>query len=290
MTDDPVDSFDIELAPNDGEGGFHIKNNPRQPFQRATIHEDRRSMNIKCSLIDVVHGRLTPDGEDYATLLVLGFRFDPSKRGDRIISTKITVVFYGEADDDDHPGVAEISLNGSYSLVETTQTETTTSGLEGTIGANVLTAGELSLSKKYEKTVSQETSDSTFVSGATCLIGVDWDPANAAEWKMRENSSRKTGVPSQLRVGVLLKRDSQANFKCTADIESEVDLRSRIGRWLGGKPKDDPVLFNPRMKSTNRLMQYDTDNLGAIDLSLVEDVTFTTVLEGAVKHSQLKSH
>lgn len=283
-----VEDFEISLVPDDGQGGFHTKNNPSQPFQRSTIHQDRRSISIKCSLIDTIHGLWSPEGEHYATLLVLGFRFDTSKHNQRITSTRITVKFFGESDDDDHPGVADISLNGSYSLMQTAQTETITTGLEGAIGANVLTAGQVSLTRKYEKAISRETTDATHVSGATCMLGVDWDPANAAEWKLRENKSRKTGMPAQLRVAILLKRDSQENFRCTVDIDSEVDLKTSIGRWFGGKPKDDPVLFNPSMSPTNRLMQYDTNNLGAVDLSLIEDVTFTTMLDSAIKSSGVK--
>ena len=117
---------------------------------------------------------------------------------------------------------------------------------------------------------------------------MDWDPANAVEWKLSENGTLKTGIPAQLRVGILLRRDSQENFKCTLEIDSEVDLTTAIGRWLGGKPKDEPVLFKPSLKPTNRLMQYDTKNLGSFNLSLVEDVTFTTVLDGVVKRSNVK--
>lgn len=287
-SDYPEDSFAIDLVPLEGEGGFHTKNNPQQPFQRSTVHEDRRALAIKCSLIDVIHGHWCQDGDDddyYATLLVLDFRFDAgNKPGRRIKSAKITVTFYGESDDDDHPGVANISLNGSYSLLPTTQSETITNGLTATAGANVLSTGQLSLEKNYSKTISRETSDATYVSGATCLIGVDWDPANAVEWKLQENATLKTGLPAALRAGILLKRESMDNFKCAVDIESEVDLKTNVGRWFGGKPKDDPVLFKPTLKPTNRLMQYDTNNLGKFDMALVEDVTFTTIFDKAVKH------
>ncbi|KUL82437.1 hypothetical protein ZTR_11219 [Talaromyces verruculosus] len=200
------------------------------------------------------------------------------------LSAKITVTFYGESDDDDHPGVANISLNGSYSLLPTTQSETITNGLIATARANVLSTGQLSLEKNYSKTINRENSDATYVSGATCLIGVEWDPANAVEWKLQENATLKTGLPAALRAGILLKRESMDNFKCAVDIESEVDLKTNVGRWFGGKPKDDPVLFKPTLKPTNRLMQYDANNLGKFDMSLVEDVTFTTIFDKAVKH------
>ncbi|KAJ5087240.1 hypothetical protein N7456_010856 [Penicillium angulare] len=281
---EPNDSFNITLSPREGEGGLHTKNPPKQPFQRATIHEDRRSINIGCSLVDVVHGHLSPDEEEYASLIVLSFRFDPSKRGRRIMSAKITVTFLGADDDDEHPGVAGISLNGSYSLIPSTQTETITSGVNGSAGISVLSTGNLSLEKNYERVISRETSDATYVSGSTCHIGVDWDPANAVEWKLRENATLKSGIPAQLRAGILLKRDNLEQFRCMVQIESEVDAVSSVGRWFGGKPKDDPVLFDPTILPTNRLMKYDKDDLGNFDLSLVEDVTFTTILDSTIKN------
>ncbi|KAL2817707.1 hypothetical protein BDW59DRAFT_131886 [Aspergillus cavernicola] len=284
-----LETFTIDLTSDEGQGGgFHTANPPRQPFQRETVHQDRRAVHIKCSLLDVVHGKWSPEStEEDATLIVFGFRFDPGSAGARITTATITVTFVGESNEDDHPGVAGLSLNGTYSLLQTTHTQTITQGFDATVSASVLNAGQLGVTKKYEKVVSHQVSDATYVSGTSCMIGVDWDPENAVEWKLRENATLRTGVPGYLRAGVLLKRLTQAPFQCTVEIDSKVDARSRIKRWFGGKPKDDPVLFDPRMKATNRLMEYDLQNLGGFDLSLVEDVTFTTVLDGAIKHANV---
>ncbi|KAL4864040.1 hypothetical protein BDV12DRAFT_176730 [Aspergillus spectabilis] len=285
----PFETFALDLTPDQGHGGgFHTRNPPRQPFQRETIHEDRRAVHVKCSLLDVAHGRWSHDStEDDATLIVFGFRFDPGVAGARITAATITVIFAGQSDEDDHPGVADLSLNGTYSLLETIQTETTTQDLETTVGANVLNAGHLAVTKKYEKVVSRQVSDAMYVSGTSCMIGVEWEPENAVEWKLRENATLQTGIPVYLRAGVLLKRLTQATFQCTVEIDIKVDVRSKIKRWFGGKPKDDPVLFHPGMKPTNRLMAYDLQNLGGFNLALVEDVTFTTVLDGVLKHAMV---
>ncbi|KAL3472352.1 hypothetical protein BJX99DRAFT_272967 [Aspergillus californicus] len=271
-TDGAVETFAIDLTPDQGHGGgFHTQNPPHQPFQRETVHEDRRTVYVKCSLVDVVHGRWSPDSiEDDASLVVFGFRFDAGVSGGRITAATITVIFAGQLDEDDHPGVAGLSLNGTYRLLQTSQTETTTHGLDTTLGANVLNAGQLAVTKKYEKVVSRQVSDATYVSGTSCMIGVEWEPENAVKWKLRENASLQTGIPVHLRAGVLLKRSTQAPFQCTVDIAIKVD--------------DDPVLFHPGMKPTNRLMDFDTQGLGGFNLALVEDVTFTTVIDGVIKH------
>lgn len=285
VSTEALESFKISLDSDDGEGGFHTKNPPRQPFQRETIHHDRSSVNIKCSLLDVAHGKWSPDSNSYATLIVFEFRFEPGKPSRRITSSTITVQFRGESEDDDHPGVADLSLDGSYSLVPSTQEETITSGIDGNINISVLSSGQISLDKKHEKVVNRQTSDATYVSGSSCMIGVDWEPNNAVEWKLRENETLKTGVPAYLRAGVLLKRETRAKFKCTVDIDTKVDTMSQIGRWFGGKPEDDPVLFDPSFKATNRLMEYDTENLSGVNMAVLGDVSFTTVLDGTIKHA-----
>lgn len=145
VSTEALESFKISLDSDDGEGGFHTKNPPRQPFQRETIHHDRSSVNIKCSLLDVAHGKWSPDSNSYATLIVFGFRFEPGKTSRRITSSTITVQFRGESVDDDHPGVADLSLDGSYSLVPSTQEETITSGIDGNINISVLSSGQISL-------------------------------------------------------------------------------------------------------------------------------------------------
>ncbi|KAL4916456.1 hypothetical protein BDW62DRAFT_104438 [Aspergillus aurantiobrunneus] len=285
---DTIEAFEINLSPGDGEGGFHTKNPPRQPFHRRTVHEDRGSVRVKCSLVDVAHGKWSPDSADYASLIVLGFRFEPGKTGRRITSAIITITFWGESEGDDHPGVARISLNDQYALVPTTQDETTTKGLGGSFGLQLLGAGQASLDPKYEKAISRQTSDATYISGSSCMIGVDWEPDNAVEWKLRENQTLKTGIPGYLRAGILLRRETTANFQCMVEIDTEVDMASRIGRWFGSKPKDEPVLFNPGLNGTHNLMKYDLDNLGAMDMTLVQDVVVTTVLDGVVRHANVR--
>ena len=286
-----VESFDIDIAPQ-GEGGLHIKNSKKQPFQRDTVHQERGAVDIKCSLVDVVHGLWSPHDDDYpyGSLIVLQFRFDPGKRAAHISYAKISVRFFGWDADDEHPGVAKVSLDGSYILVPTKHQEKITSSAEVNAGVNGVPHVDLGTTLKWEKTTDKTRKDATRVSGATCIVDVDTDPANCAEWKLFENESFKSGIPTAIQVGILLKRDSDADFKCTVDIESDVNFSAKVGRWLGGRDIDDPVLFSPtKKKPTNKLMVYDKwrNNLSSFDLKLVEDVTFKTILKGTVKKAIL---
>lgn len=288
-TEDPLEDFIIPLAADDGEGGFHFdaRNNPARPFQRETVHDDRRGVAVKCSLLDVAHGKYSPESQSSdASLVVFGFRFDRGLNGaGHIKAATITVTFLGEYDDDDHPGVRGLSFDGTYTLLETRQTETVTRGVGVSVSGSALNAAQASLDKTYEEVVTRERSDATYISGSACRIGVDYDPDNAVQWKLRENETMGTGVPVYLRVGVLLQRPAQAKFRCTVEIKSDVDIKSKIKRLFGGKPRDDPVLFDPAIKATNRLRTYNVLNLGGGgDLAMVDDVTFTTVASGAIKH------
>jgi len=89
-----------------------------------------------------------------------------------------------------------------------------------------------------------------------------------------------------MRAVLLLKRNNQDPFQCGIKIGATVDLRSRLERMFGSKgrePRDDPVLFDPEIASTNNLRTYDVEELGAFDLESLSDVTMTTMLDGAVK-------
>ncbi|RDW68847.1 uncharacterized protein DSM5745_08607 [Aspergillus mulundensis] len=178
-------TFKINLTPDKGKGGlFRTKNPPEQPYQRETVHNNQQGIHVKCSLLDVVHGRWSPTStESDATLIVFGFCFDttgaPARA--RIAAATITVTFAGKSANNNHPGVADLSLNGTYSLVKKEDTKTIARGYDVKIGTNVANAGQVALAKNYSKVVTCQVSDATHVSGTSCMIGVDWDPENAVE-------------------------------------------------------------------------------------------------------------
>lgn len=279
-----VESFDIELFPeSDLLDGFHTRNDPEQPFQRTNVIQRKGAVAIKCSCIDIVHGKFAPTSNEFVSLLVLLFRFDPSKRDSRITEVNIEVKFFdGKGNDRKNPEVLDISLNDSYSLVPTKRAESLTYGANGTLGGSAVGA-TLSGTLSWEKKIEQETSDATHVSGAIYRLDATYGPDNAAAWLLRENESLKTGVPVAMRVGILVKRQTDEEFKCTVDLKAKTDFMSSLGSLFGGREKDDPILFKPSLPPTNKLMKYDTENLGSFDVTSIEDVTFTTIKSNAIK-------
>ncbi|TDZ23434.1 hypothetical protein Cob_v003707 [Colletotrichum orbiculare MAFF 240422] len=281
---DDEGSFHVELASGDIESGFHTKNDPDSPYQRSNVVQRKGAVDIKCTCVDIVHGRWGPeDAEDaQATLLVLLFRFDSRRKARRVAQAHMEFAFFdAENGDRSNPEVAAISFDNSYSLAPTKRTESKTKGAEGTVGSNF--GAEVSGTIKWEVTVAEETTDAAHLVGSIDRLGAMVGPFNAATWTLSENATTKKGVPAALRVGILLKRSTDADFHCTVKVKTKVDLKTGIEQLFGGREEDDPILFRVDERPTNKLMNYDVENLGSFDVSSVEDVTVTTVKNGVVK-------
>jgi len=135
----------------------------------------------------------------------------------------------------------------------------------------------------WEIAVNRDVRDATIVTGSIDLRGRNWGKSNCASWTLLENVSTKTGVPSLLQTAVLLKRVDVNPFKCVFKIDAIVDFKSTLERVFGGTgrgPKDDPVLFDPKMEPTHNLHEYDVDDLGASDLVSTHEVKLPTVVNG----------
>lgn len=294
LSDNPEEdaswSFDIDLSPGGDEGSsFRTQNDPSAPLQRSNYIERKGAVDIRCSCLDVIHGLFSSSSKTFATLIVLQFRFDPQKRARRFQSVRISLEFGGMKHVETGPEVFSIAPVGRLSLVPTTQhEEVKQSGslqLGGAAPVGGITAtGTLG----WEKAVSRDTSDQTTVTGSIDLKGRNWGKSNCASWNLLENATTKTGVPTSMRTALLLKRKDKSQFQCLVKIDAYVDFKSSLERVFGGKPKDDPVLFDPELEPTHNLRKYDIEELGAFNLESVCDLTHATVLEGVVKQKAQK--
>lgn len=277
--DEEFDVFDIAMFESGSKGsGFHTKNNPKDPYQRKEVVQRTGSIDIRCTILDVIHGVMDPESDYWATLMVLQFRFDPQKRMRRITEASLELLFDVTDPANELPEVEAISFDGNYSLLPSTQTEATTVGGQGTLGATqVVTA---SGTAKWERTVTRETSDKTTVSGGKFVVD-NIPPNRIAKWTLLENSTLKSGIPASLQVAVRIQRQDEAAFSCMPTIKCKADKWTSIETFFGKVPEDDPVLLSPDRKPTNRLMVYDTDNIGAIDLQALGVVVPTTMIKDA---------
>jgi hypothetical protein len=287
--DDDENVFDIPLNPGGDEGSaFRTKNDPSAPYQRVNVTERRGALDIRCTCLDIIHGLMSPDTEEFATLIVLKFKFDSRKTARRISAVNITLQFAPEQPGDPEPEVLQIAPYDSMVMVPTMQVRDKKITAGFNLGAPPLAGVDLGLEFGWESSVTRETTDATKVIGSIDLLGRNYGNADSASWTLLENATDKTGVPSTMRTTILLKRQDEKPFRCDFKIEAKVDHMSSIDRRLqklfGGRPKDDPLLFNPQLRPTNRLQTYDLTALGAVDLGALSGVTFQNVLGSAVKH------
>ncbi|KAM0514886.1 hypothetical protein ACHAPE_006562 [Trichoderma viride] len=280
-------NFDFALfEQGDLESGFHLKNDPEAPYQRENVVQRKGAVYVKCTCVDIIHGQWGSEvpGSN-ATLLVLLFRFDPLKRARRIASASIEFKFFDiKGRHRQNPEVVDISFNDYFTILPTKRTESTTRSAEGTLGGGVLGA-ELSGTVRFEKRIDEETTDAARLIGSIDRLDATFGPCNAASWTLIENTTTKTGIPVAMRVGVLLKRRTDEDFSCSVKLTTKADLKSRMEELIGGRERDDPILFKPTLPPTNKLMKYNTANLGSFDVTSIQDVTSTTVRHRAIEES-----
>ena len=280
--------FDIGLSKTgDLDSHFRTENDPSSPWQRTNIIERKGSVDIRCSCLDVVHGDFCTSSDLFATLIVLQFPFDPRKVARRFHSVNINLKFKAMEVKEIGPEVFAISPNGRMSLVPTTQHEDTKRNLSLQLGEAAPFAGFTANGNVgWEKCVSRNTSDQTTVTGSIDLKGRNYGPSNCVSWTLLENKTLETGVPPSLQTAILLRRKHKDPFQCVVKIDAKVDFRSTLERVFGFKgraPKDDPVLFDPEIVSTENLQKYNEKELGSFDMESVCDVTFMTTLGDVMK-------
>ena len=285
--------FNVTLLPVGSVGSaFRTENDQHKPFQRTNLVERKGVLDLRCSCLDVIHGQFSPDTDGFATLIVLKFRFHSRKQERRFERVEVSLEFKEMDRGGKCPVVYDIKPLERLSVAPTEQREELKRSANVQLGAAAPVGGVTATgSVGLEKSVGRDTVDYTTISGFIDLKGRNWGEPNCATWTLLENSSAKKGVPESMQVAVLLKRKTMEAFQCIVKIDAVADFRSKMERVFGGKgrnPKDDPVFFDPNIKPTNRLRQYDANNLGACDLEHLMDVTHATVLSGTMKETNLR--
>ncbi|KAH6691546.1 hypothetical protein F5X68DRAFT_259576 [Plectosphaerella plurivora] len=269
------------------EGGvegsdFRTKNLAPDQYHRAEVLQRTGAVSINCNLTKVIHGIMSEDGNLYATLLIMEWTFQAT--GTRRISEATIELEFEASSREGTVEVEKVSFPGSYSLMPTTQEETITKGGEATVGIEQFAA--LSLTGKWEKSVAKSTTDAITLSGSRRVVN-NVPPNRIATWTLTENASQPAGIPSLLKVAVLVSRDDREKFYCKLGFSCKTDMKTSFGRLFKKIPKDDPIIFqpDPEQKGTrpNRNVEYGDKELELVDLEDLGDVTFRTVLTNAQK-------
>lgn len=287
-TPDYEDAVEIRLDMYEAGGeegsGFHVFNVASDQYHRAEVLQRTGAIDITCRLEKVIHGAMSADSDRYATLAVLQWYFQPNNRR-RISEASIELLFEAEdSGDGDDVEVERISFDGTYSLMPTTQHEILTTAGDASVAINQLAS--FSLSGKWEKVIDRQTQDAITLSGGKRIVN-NMPPNRIAKWILSENKSQPEGIPTYLKVAVLVSRLEEKKFTCRVAFACKTDMKTAAESFFKKIPKDDRIVFQPdfRDKGTrpNRNIFYGDDRLGSVDLDEVSDVTFRTFFTAGKK-------
>lgn len=256
--------FDIHLFASGSASGYHIENLPDQKQRERLVQYGYGSDRmVKGRLVDVIHGRLSPDG-DQASLIISTFQFLGSTTSRRFQHAKITWNFaYADSDEHECPEVKKISPDGHYVMNQTTFDESTVKNVGASLQGGVEMAG-LGLSAGWSRTQSATIADHISLYGTDRATRQNWGEPDGAEWVLQENSSQRSGIPSSLTTAILVKRKPDRAFIGMIKIKANMDLGSIAEVLFGKKPKVDPVVFD--LALAPRSANYDQQNLDSIAL------------------------
>lgn len=86
-----------------------------------------------------------------------------------------------------------------------------------------------------------------------------------AQWTLAENKSQGDGLPSYLRVAIVLKRRNDDKFQADIKVSASADMGytfNSLFRQIAGRLRIDPVFFDPKTPHFGpKLDGIDHDNL-----------------------------
>ncbi|CAJ0551094.1 Ff.00g110240.m01.CDS01 [Fusarium sp. VM40] len=244
---------------NEEEFELRIKAHGKKQHRNFTGYDQQKPAVVYGYRHATVHGSFI-DGQDQpqdGSLIILDWHFLPRDPRKRFKFVGINVVFQGPEGCSawDEPAVYQMAPRGSFSLHKTSYTEERKRDLEASLGAEF--GGSASLKGVYGLSKSTTIGDKIRITGQPYLdlsTGAERDPdkCNAIEWNFFENESQRSGLPTYVRIAILLSRETDDEFTAAFTIRAKVgmftDMETKLRRVLGRKDGDDPIVFVPSMK------------------------------------------
>ncbi|KAF2010507.1 hypothetical protein BU24DRAFT_454864 [Aaosphaeria arxii CBS 175.79] len=242
----------IQLNTSIEDRGYHSRNKGREIQRPGIVDDICQGLLVQARIDRIVHGTETEDGIP-SSLIVFGFRFHGINRKRRLQKATITILFQDEEkDENEDPIPICLWPNGDFTLGETTEID-----IEGTKGAEVAAnAGTTYVGANSKKTWERKTSyrktDRASLTGSIFLDTRvrDYGPANCVRLTVTENETAQTGLVTDLRAAVLVRRTSEsrcftARVKVDAEAHFLYDLVKGFRDILGFSPANDPIIFKP---------------------------------------------
>lgn len=278
--------------------GYHVRNKEGM-LQRKTVsammggglHKKRPAFTAGCDARVMIHGRMSPDSDKLATLLVYDLKF-LSRHGTRIKYADVLFEFRPRSNRPGalSPTVAEVRPHGQQKMGETIQNQASKYGLSFNAGPSIPGA-DVGFNASGEQNITKDLKYHTTITGDN-PADLDWGDRFQASFTLAENASQESGIPTQLTVVVLLERESDDDFEMIPQIKITPNFATRWTSLGSTRSSDDPVYFNvqePPFERSSGATKIDPNNLGAVDLDSLWICTMYTLYEDEVKKSASRS-
>lgn len=259
-------------------------------------------------LAQVMHGYMgADDTSEPCTLIVFDWRFDKPNPGKRYRSIWIKVTFAPQDHNKEKSSdpVVAMGPRGTYFMSRTTETVVKVlrnwriaikvpvplplykwkrfrAGHRHSFELPLPVISWLGFRASDKKTTAFDRNDYIQIVGRPIVDNNDGgrrSEPNGALWKLFENASQKSGVPTQFRTAILLKRrvgdDSPfvIRFKIKTGTNRATNFALKTQKIPRQVPKDDPIIIDPSAKSaTSEISKY---NMGSLKEKLMELCSFT---------------
>ncbi|KAL1881325.1 hypothetical protein Daus18300_001178 [Diaporthe australafricana] len=253
--------------------GYHVRNKEGEIQRKAisSFHGGFRkkpAYTVSCEAKAMIHGRMSPDSDKAATLLVYEFKF-LSRRGTRIKSADILFEFRARsrAPGAIGPSVVEVRPKGQSKMGETIENQASKFGLSFNVGPSI-PGVEAGVTASGERITTKDVKYHTIVTGDN-PADMEWGGHYEARFTLEENKSQESGIPTQLTAVILLEREDEEDFEMVPRIGATPDFGTKLISLGSSRAPDDPVQFRTQEPMCNRLdrrTQIDPDNLEATDL------------------------
>ncbi|UKZ77697.1 hypothetical protein TrVFT333_005421 [Trichoderma virens FT-333] len=292
--------FTIPITTIEEERGFHRKNNGNEVQRPDVIDHCCVGLLLVARIDRIIHG-WESEGKTPATLVVFGFRFHGLDEKRRFKHATITITFQDEqkrpqAD----PEVVALWPNGSFILGTPTDISMETTrggeaGLEVTAGSGI--QGGAHAIQRWEQKQSYNKTDQATLTGSIILDTNirEYGPNNAVRITLKENSTTASGLITDFRAAILLRRTSDSEiFVGTVKVKAKANFLYNSIRGIRdlmglSQAKDDPIRFQPgrqfvRPGTSSRLggeglaENIDEENLSKAQLGDFGGILNTTVL------------
>ncbi|KAI5849001.1 hypothetical protein BZA05DRAFT_401957 [Tricharina praecox] len=276
---DNIPTFEINLEPNGDPGSsYRYQNEPGQIQRRIIVDRHstfRADHTVQGYFTTVLHGQYdSSDADLKATVIVASFRFLSSSEELRFRSASIEFVFQDHNDSKCGPEVCDVFPRGKIDLDPRTAQHQTNRNFSAQAGATAIGGGNFDVTAGIEKGVGYERRNQGSLVGSCKTSGRQWGPQNTARWAMSENKVQKNGIPTNLEVAILLKRQGDYPFRAAITVSASVDSlygTTARSRKLWGRDVIDPINFDPQTKSTGKAL----DDISPENLS-----EFSRVMKG----------